>query len=556
MIRVSLSLRPRSRRASVSSLVAAGLVAALLAPLACAPETQAEGPSVLLISLDSVRGDFLTFLDAETAPNLTKLAQRGTIFTQAISGTSWTLPAHLQMFTGMPPMLHGVQESDLRLDPMIPSLPRILRGAGYDCAGYYTCWYLNGEFGFADGFSTYRNSMPGGEYLEKALAEALESDGDINSRRREFEGMDRNAQASSSPTVTENAVGYLESLDPEEPFFLFTHFFDPHFDYVPPAPYHEAFDPDYEGELTGANYWTNTSIWDPDATPQRRVSDRDLDHIRALYRGEIAWTDASIGALLDKLEELGRLDDTLIIVTADHGDEFFEHDNRGHRRTLYDEVVHVPLLVVPPSGRATPTRISDDQVSLSDILPTILDYANVDLPPTVYGRSLSPQIEGAPNQDRPLVTSLCVPLDDPSKGSGRALLESLRTPEYKLLRWWTQFDGEAAPSMHLVEYFDLTTDPGEQAPLSGLNHPPVRQAWAVLEREMNDIRTRWDARAKTPLDQLSTDIQLIVGDDLAQLGYASAGERDATPALRRLGVAPLPPSTLTRTKASTSGGGE
>ncbi len=517
----------------------------------CAEELGPEAPDVILISLDSVRADTLTFLNPASTPNLAKLAERGTVFTQAISGTSWTLPSHLQMFTGLPPALHGVQEDDLRLDPVLPTLPKLLSGDGYQSAGFFTCWYLAGEYGFEDGFDRYLNSMKGGADLDRALAEAMESNASMEQRRRDFRRWKTTDQYINSPVVVANAAKALNEVDDEEPLLLFAHFFDPHFDYIPPAPFGTRFDPDYQGEITGVNYWENERIFDASKSPPRQISDRDLEHIRALYEGEVAWTDAAIGELLATLEERGRLDNTLIIVTADHGEEFFEHGDRGHRRTLYDEVLRVPLLIVPPQASSLSVApLYSGQVSLSDLLPTVLDYAGTESASAPYGRSLRPAIEGEGLEERPLISSLVVPVMDKRRGTGRGLYESLRLPSEKLIRFWVQFEGDAQPSMQSYEYFDLVADPGELNPVRTLNDKRVRRAWAKLEQAMNEIRVQYLSTPRTPADRLVTEVHAIAGDDLAHLGYASAGEEATKDPSNRLGFAPLPPATITPNKTS------
>lgn len=532
--------------------------AALLAPLAllaaCSGESAPAPPDVLLISLDSVRGDFLTFVDEETAPNLSALAKRGTIFTQAYSGTSWTLPAHVQMFTGMPPVLHGVQEDDLRIDPLLPTLPRLLAGAGYRCDGLYTCWYLDGEYGFGEGFVTYRNSMREGDELEKVVDGLLHGEGDLAERRAEYR---RSLQSVNrfvtSHVVARNAAECLAEAEPGDSLFLFAHLYDPHFDYVPPAPWNTRFDPGYEGTIDGVDYWKNDRIFDASKTPPRRISDRDLDHVRALYRGEIAWTDSQLGVLLERLEARGRLDDTLIVVTADHGEEFFEHGNRGHRRTLYEEVLHVPLLVVPPkgSGRAA-VATCEALVSLSDVLPTILDYAGAPTPGAVHGRSLRPLVEGGELPARPVLSSLVFPLLDGERTVGKGLYEGLRTEDEKLVRCWVQLEG-GAPELRAIEYFDLRADPRELDPITTFEDQRVRVAWRELEAEMQGVRRAWTARARTPVEQLTTDFARIVGDALLDLGYAGGAESGG-PAARRLGVAPMSPAPLRGNDRGKGGG--
>jgi uncharacterized sulfatase len=530
------------------ALLAVGLAA-------CGPAPEPGAPDILLISLDSVRADTLTFLDEETAPNLARLARRGTRFTQAISGTSWTLPTHAQMFTGMPPALHGLQESDLVLDPLLATLPEELREGGYRTAGFYTCWYLTDAYGFGRGFDLYENAMQGGDDLVRSLEQALEEGGAPEDQRRAFRRQVPAQRDITSPRVVERARAALERMGDEDPVFLFAHFFDPHFDYVPPPPHDTRFDPDYAGSMTGEDFWTNPEIFDASRTPPRVVSDRDLEHLRALYRGEVAWTDAAIGELLDALEARGRLDETLIVVTADHGEEFFEHGGRGHRQTLHDEVLRVPLLVVPPRSRVpAPAPVCEAQVSLSDLLPTVLDLAGLEAPPGLYGISLRPALEGGVLPARPQVATLSLPLE--GGRPGRALLEALRTPEEKLLRTWARFEGEEETRLVGVAWYDLVADPDEAQPVRGLDDPRVRRAWRRLEDEQDRVRALWQAREHTPVSELFTDLEAVVGGDLAALGYATAGGEDPsarTERSRRLGLEPLAPARLSSGRAGPAG---
>ena len=515
---------------------------------ACGGPQEPRTPDVLLISLDSVRADTLTFLDEETAPNLARLARRGTRFTQAVSGTSWTLPSHAQMFTGMPPALHGLQESDLVLDPQLDTLPELLRDSGYRTAGFYTCWYLTDAYGFGSGFDLYENAMQGGAGLVQALELALEEDSP-DDQRRAFRRQVPAQRDITSPRVAASARAALEQMGSEEPVLLFTHLFDPHFDYVPPPPFDTRFDPAYEGSMTGEDFWTNPAVFDAGRTPPRVISDRDLEHVRALYRGEVAWTDAAIGELLDALEQRGRLDETLIIVTADHGEEFFEHGGRGHRQTLFDEVLRVPLLVVPPrSVVPEPAATCADQVSLSDLLPTVLDLCGLDAPEGLHGRSLRPALEGTALEPRAQVATLSLPLE--GGRPGRALLEAWRTPEQKLLRTWARFDGETEIRLVGVSWYDLVSDPGEQQPVQGLEDARVRRAWRQLEDECDRVRSLWQARDRTPQDRLFTNLEAVVGGDLAALGYATAGSDGPQSRADRLGLEPLAPARLSGRRAA------
>ena len=209
------------------------------------------------------------------------------------------------------------------------------------------------------------------------------------------------------------------------------------------------------------------------ATPHRRVDDRGLEHLKALYRGEIAWTDQAVGQLLDMLEEHGRLDDTLIVITADHGEEFFEHDRLTHRFHLFDEAIRVPLLIVLPRSweRAVSPNV-EAQVTLSDILPTLLDLLDIEAPTGLTGRSLVPAIEGEAFASRPELISLY--LVKYGQGGKRKHMQiyGLRTPEWKFTR-----SGIMKPGEDMRVQGELY-DPGERNALSDQQHPAMREVWA------------------------------------------------------------------------------
>jgi arylsulfatase A-like enzyme len=241
------------------------------------------GRTILLVSLDSVRADTLDFDDAEAFPNLARLAQGGAIFDQAIAGSSWTLPSHATMFTGAPPPLHGVEFDDIAIDPGFETLPELLHAAGWYTAGWWTGWYTAGEFGFERGFDTYTNAMTGGREIEQHYRAALAA-GETELARRLLSGMDIAGHRDiTSPHVVLGLEATVETIEKDRDLFLFTHLFDPHYDYIPPAPFDTRFDPDYTGTLDGNDFFENKAIYNIDRTPARHISDRDLDHIRALY---------------------------------------------------------------------------------------------------------------------------------------------------------------------------------------------------------------------------------------------------------------------------------
>lgn len=516
-------------------ILMAALAGGVLGLSAC---SKAEPRTVLLVSLDSTRADMLDFADPVAAPRLTAFAKNGTVFRQAISGSSWTLPTHAQMFSGQPPVLHGVQHDGVRLDPAAPTWPGLLADDGWTGLGYYTGWYLAKDFGFPVGFDVYENAMHQGEAVEREYARLVQS-GDLAAATQVFGTRDVASHRDiSSPRVVERLGVALKAVARDADLFAFVHLFDPHYDYIPPPPWDRKFDPEYTGSITGKDFYLNKEIYDAESEPKRRISDRDLAHIVALYRGEIGWTDQHVGEILDALDARGRLDDALVIVTADHGEEFFEHGGRGHRHTLYDEQLRVPLLVVDGRGGSS-VRETSAQVSLSDIGPTILSFAGVEVPKTWTGRSLLPALSDAGFASEPALASLQHYRRGRSGEYVIQVVDAWRTPEQKLMRW-LELRPEGLVLLDAA-WYDLAADPGEHKPVGDLADPRLAGAWQALEDEYEELRALWRAGARTPLESRRTHFHKMMGGegakaDLAALGYG--GERPPDEALAPFGLGP------------------
>lgn len=491
------------------------------------------GRTILLISLDSVRADTLDFGDAAAFPHLAELATKGTVFDQAISSSSWTLPAHATMFTGEPAPLHGVEFDDIAIAPGTTTIPELLHDAGWTTAGWWTGWYTAGEFGFERGFDTYTNGMTGGREIERRYRDAL-ARGDMDMAKRVLATFDIGGHRDiTSPNVLAGLEATVETVDGDKDLFLFAHLFDPHYDYIPPAPFDTKFDPDYKGSLDGHDFFENRAIFDSTQSPARRIGDRDLQHIEALYKGEIAFTEDYVGRMLASLEAAGRLESTLVIVTGDHGEEFFEHGNRGHRTGLYDEVLRVPLMIRDP--RSLEARHVAEQVGLVDILPTIAGFAGLEAPATSTGVDLSAAVAGQPLATRPMISSLMQHHNE----LGYFFVESYRTEAAKVIRSMTLNE---AGELELVrgEIFDLKLDPGETRSLVTKSTIMDTPRWAEMEAAFDKLRTKFHTLSPVSRLDRSTTIREVFASDLGGLGYA--GEAGEEPELVSPGLSlPWPP---------------
>ncbi len=427
---------------ALSKAVAAGLAGlALLAVLAGGaagilagapeppPPPEGRKPDILLISIDSLRADHLHSYgyQRETSPHIDALAREGVMFRHTVAPTSWTLPSHVTMLTSLPPNYHKVTADLTRLDPQAVTLAEVLRNAGYTTAAFVSGAYLRAEYGHRQGFEHFD------DYSALPLA--------WNAHRQ-----------ITSPDLVRVVTRWIEDWDRggrERPFFIFLHMWDVHYDYNPPSPYDRMFDPDYTGSITSENFEGNRAI-------NPKMDPRDLEHIVALYDGEIRYTDEYLGRLFDFLRERGLFDETLVTVTADHGDEFFEHGKKGHRRTLYDEVLLVPLIMRLP-GRIPAGKVVTEQVRLLDVAPTLLALAGVQ-PPESFGLTrLDPDYAGRNlsvywREPKP-------PPAPPAYGQLSYQLGSVRTNDWKLI---VHLTGDPRP-----ELYNLRADPGERDNLSG-----------------------------------------------------------------------------------------
>jgi len=333
----------------------ASAIAATLAFAACGSGPPADLPDVLLVSVDTLRADHLGCYGypRATSPNIDQLAARGAVFERTMSTCPWTLPAHTSLLTGLFPAVHGVQEDGTRLGEEAPTLAEGLRRMGYRTLGVVSHVYVASSFGLGRGFETFDDSL--------------------------IEGGTRNPIASE---VVDRFLEHLDRLEPEDAFFGFLHFFDPHWDYTPPPPFDRRFtDPAYAGPVNGRY-----------PAVLEASSGADLEHAIALYDGEIAYLDREIGRLLGGLAERGRLEDIVVVLTADHGEEFREHGQMGHGNTLYEEQLHVPLIIAGHPAFPAGTR-RGDLASLVDVAPTLLEIAGAAPDEGTSGRSLLHPIE-------------------------------------------------------------------------------------------------------------------------------------------------------------------
>lgn len=420
-------LLPGTLTRAVRGVQAVGLVLFVVA-LAAFARTQLAAnrdarPNVLLVSIDTLRPDHLASYGygRATAPALDAFASQALRFDWAYTNHPWTLTAHATMLTGMLPSAHGVHR-DSGLDLRAPTVASLLRDEGYRTFAVVddNDW-LHPRFGYARGFERYERVSAA---APTKVAELLAS-------------IDDN-----------EAVG-------GDPFFAFAHFYDVHSDWQQ-LPYesakadHARYAGWYEGDWTGCDPELGCASTLLSNMNQRglELEGDELTYLRDLYDAGIATFDRALGELFEGLRERELLDKTIVIVTSDHGEEFFEH-GRGLHDQHYNECLQVPLFVRVPGGR---TGATDALVELADLAPTILAAAGVD-PASVdslQGRSLLPLVTGEPEE---LPESPGILMDPGSGAFG------YRDRDYAVIRYkrdWYVFDRNADP-LEQHELFDSGT---------------------------------------------------------------------------------------------------
>ena len=431
-----------------------------------------DKPNVLLVSIDSLRADHLGFMGYEraTSPVMDRLARSAVVFDNAHSSSSWTLPAHAALMTGLPDSAHGVSRGGRALPAAAETLAEAFRVAGYRTMGFYSGPFLHPVYGFGRGFDEYVDCSSYGLGSADADPKRLHS-----ASHRDVTG----------PIVKRELEARVASLG-RGPWFVFVHLWDVHYDYIPPAPYDTMFDPDYTGSMTGVNFKRNRDF-------KPGMDEADRRHVLALYDGEIAWTDNTLGSLVRALlAEQGDLDNSIVVVTSDHGDEFLEHGGKGHRRTLYEEVLKIPLLLHWPAGLKS-RRVSE-AVGLVDLAPTLLDLAGLPPMASVVGSSLAGLARGGVQADRAVLAELNV---------APHLLSAVVQGQSKLI---TRRHGRRP------EYFDLRSDPGEQRPLPA-------DSGGALSGRLRGLLNEAEQRALKPLLLSPSDLSPAMEEQLRQLGY-------------------------------------
>jgi arylsulfatase A-like enzyme len=415
-------------------------------------------PNVLLIVMDTVRASSLSLYGyhRDTTPNLARLARRGITFEQARATAPWTLPSHASMFTGRLP--HDLSADETTpLDATWPTIAAYLSTHGYATGGFVgNVFFCNAWYGLARGFEHYEDFY--GDEVGVSIAETIHCSrlghGFFNLTSHALPPLRTRKDAAR---INGDLLDWLSTAK-GRPFFAFLNYFDAHAPFVPPDGFERRFGPGPQSDADHAmlREWT--------VRAGRNLPARAVELVRDGYDDCIASLDQEIGRLFDELERREILDDTLVIITSDHGESMGEHGYFGHGTSLYNQEVHVPLIVIPPGGRSSPVRIRRP-VSLCEIPATVVDLLGLAEASPFPGASLARHWGGSrrTNYSRvsPVISEVSLREKFGKSNDGppafRGPLSSLAARGKTYIR-----AGERAE-----ELYDLARDPAQSHDLSG-----------------------------------------------------------------------------------------
>ncbi|MEM9193211.1 MAG: sulfatase [Myxococcota bacterium] len=449
----------------------------IVVPLPSQARVPEEARNVVVLTIDTLRASKLRPYNRRSrvqTPILSAVAEDATLFEAAQSPENWTKPSVASILTSLTPMTHGTKQDAASLPREALMVSEVFQEAGFETGTFLANGYVSDRFGFAQGWDHYTNYI-------------------------------REERNTSARNVFKEAAEWIEEHK-DERFFAYIQTIDPHVPYDPPDEFLAMYDEDhrsYTGQVR--NRMTGPLLGDAKRNPPRvTFTESDKARLRDLHDAEISYHDRYFGVFIEKLKELGLYEDMIFVITSDHGEEFEEHGSWGHGHSVYQELLHVPLIVRWPAAEARGLRVAST-VSTMDISPTVLEASGVAIPEVFEGRSLLGYLRDQPPAGPAVAFSDF--LDD---------RRVIRAGRYKLI-----LRGNLSWTM-----FDLETDPGEERQLDRTNANPVALRYLrILLGEFlgaEDRRLWWlrgDGGANRVLPQEDSQIDAELCRQLLQLQY-------------------------------------
>ena len=478
-------------------------------------------PNIILITMDTVRTDHLSCYGYQrlTTPNLDRFSQEGVVFKNAYATNSWTLPSHASIFTGLYPSKHGADHTSdslhgeagqkqeyldwyellsrnfTKLSKEHQTLAEILSAGGYRTAGIIGGIFCSSIFGLSRGFDYYDDEIPYFNIRFFLLYQLIDHCFSLNDFFTQYGYLGKRIAAD----LNNSAFTWLEK-NHDQPFFLFINYMDAHTPYIPPPPYDGYFSkipkniilrnnppPDASFVTAQTNLINSVISGDHQLTPEEK------ELTVSLYDGGILYLDHYLGLLFEKLKDLKAYDNTIIIITSDHGEAFGEHNQMEHGLTLYEEVLRVPLIIKYPSAYPVHGEV-EKRTSLVDLMPTILSFLRYPIPSGIDGENME-------KSSHLLIAELFLGMSKKNH-KGTSDLRALYEGKEKYI-WASHGSGEL---------YNLEKDPQEEKNLI-MKFPQKAEAMSMILKQ-------WLASVKLPgTEKENVKITKSTEEKLRALGY-------------------------------------
>lgn len=447
-------------------------------------EKRYKSPNIVLFVIDTLRADHLSSYGykRKTTPNIDRFCKEGALFYNAFSQANHTIPSIASLITSRyssDALEYSNKNKPFNfLGAQARTLAEILRVNGYKTASFVANQLLGkGNRGFYQGYDSYN-------YVPPQKADTKRS------------GRAKAVNQMASEWLLKNS---------KEKFFLYIHTMDAHAPYVPVPPYNHIFDPDYTGDLLMTDINQKCLLI---SRYEKEISDRDLEYLISLYDGEIRYADYYFHEFIVLLDKLNLLDDTLIIVTADHGEQFYEHGMQGHGFSMHEEEIHVPLIMRYPKKIPKNKKIYH-LVELMGIAPTILDVLEINIPRGFKGKSLLGLLSGNKREDDYVICS---------EGM-HAVSLAIRNKKYKFIKL-EKITEDVITNLGIIlsspggrELYDLVNDPAEKFNIYSYNLNIAKK----LEKKLNNRLNM--KQLQSPILDRKHKVPPQIIDQLKALGY-------------------------------------
>jgi arylsulfatase A-like enzyme len=462
----------------------------------------ATNTPIIILTIDSLRWDDVgcfgeSELSFDLTPRINEVADDGVRYDAAISNGPSTLYSFLATFTSTYPLEYKQNSTENR-----PILTEELTNAGYQAAGFHSNPFLSQHYGFNRGFDCYRDFTGNSDENYDTTDTKRIILGKIKRALRrspllyEFAKEIKNYWTppyTRAGSINNEVIRYIDDYDGINPLFLWTHYMDTHHPYLPEPKYQDLpFVPDIS-KWQMIRLAAKIDLIKREDYLIENISDNAIRNLRALYRAQVNRVDDAVGRVMDALKKNDLYDDALIIIMSDHGDEFIEHGMLGHSPSLYDELIHVPLIIKPPADEDTHVEVITGLTSYQDIAPTVLDFAGLRPPEKMQGKSVRSSLQtGETNRDKVISEYL---------HTGKRIT-SLRSERWKYILD-DYHDRE--------ELYDLNADPEEQ--------DDVRREHVDHVQDMRDMVQAHIEREKFAEDNTYTNLDKNMREQLESLGY-------------------------------------